>query len=149
MEERLKSCEEYLERSLKKLEEVQGEVERTGARLARLKEEAASARPVDVTPDLQAEVSRLRAELAEAKGEAREERPRVRQRVTEPPKRGVENIPHTAQELWDWMSRKQHDLQELLEFGGSRNVVFELTSQLADAAERMHSCQDRQNDVVM
>ena len=46
VEERLKSCEEHLERSLKKLEEVQGEVERTRARLARLKEEAASARQV-------------------------------------------------------------------------------------------------------
>ena len=43
--------------------------ERTRARLARLREEAASARPVDVAPDLQAEVTRLRAELAEAKGE--------------------------------------------------------------------------------
>ena len=54
-----------------------------------------------------------------------------------------------AEELWDWMSRKQNDFQELLEFGGSRNAVFEWTSQLADAAERMHSCQDRPNDVVM
>ena len=50
VEERLKSCEECLERSLKKLEEVQGEVDRTRARLARLREEAASARPVDVAP---------------------------------------------------------------------------------------------------
>ena len=98
VEERLKSCEEYLERSLKKLEEVQGEVERTRARLARLREEAASAR-LDVAPDLQAEVTRLRAELAEAKGEAPEERPCVRQRVSEP-RRGVETMPHTAQELW-------------------------------------------------
>ena len=58
-------------------------------------------------------------------------------------------MPHTAQALWDWMSRKQNELQELLEFGGSRNAVFELTSQLADVAERMHSCQDRPNDVLM
>ena len=72
------------------VEEVQGEVERTRARLARLKEEAASARPVDVTPDLRAELTRLRAELAEAKREAPEERPRV------------ETMPQTTQELWDW-----------------------------------------------
>ena len=39
--------------------------------------------------------------------------------------------------------------QRVAGFGGSRNAVFELTSQLADAAERMHSCQDRPNDVVM
>ena len=118
------------------------------SKVARLKEEAASTRPVDVTPDVQADVSRLRAELAEAKGEAPEERPRVRQMVTES-RRGLETMPHTAQELWDWMSRKQHDLQELLEFGSSRNAVFELTSQLADAVERMQSCQDRPNGVVM
>ena len=93
-----------------------GEVERTRARLARLKEEAASARPVVITPDLEAEVNRLRAEFAETKGEAPGERPRVRQRVAEP-RRGVQPMPHTAQELWDWMSRKRIDLQELL-FGG-------------------------------
>ena len=51
-EERLKSCEENLERSLKKLEEVQGEVERARARLDRLIEEVASARLVEITPDL-------------------------------------------------------------------------------------------------
>ena len=47
------------------------------------------------------------------------------------------------------MSRKQHDLQELLEFGGSRNAVFELTSQLAEAAERMHSCQDKRSRLIL
>ena len=146
VEERLKSCDECLERSLKKLEEVQGEVERTRARLARLKEEAASARPVDVTPDFESRGQSF------ASGARRGERRGTRGTSTRQTKgrrdrRGVEPMPHTAQELWDWMSRKQHDLQELLEFGGSRIEVFELTSQLA--AERMHSCQDRPNDVVM
>ena len=99
-------------------------------------------------PDLQAEVTRLRAELAEAKGEAPEERPRVRHGVSEP-RRGVETKPRTAQELWDWMSSKQHDLQELLEFGGSRNAVFGLASLLAEAAERMHSHQDKRSRLIL
>ena len=139
IEERVKSCEEYLQRSLKKLEEVKEEVERTKARLVRLKEEAASAlpRPVEMAPDLEAEVVRLRAELAEARGE----RPRVRQRVVEP-------MPQREQELWDWMSSKQQELRDVLEFGGSRNVVLELTSKLVEAAERLHTLQNR-DDVVM
>ena len=95
------------------------------------------ASPVEMAPDLEAEVVRLRAELAEARGE----RPRVRQRVVEP-------MPQREQELWDWMSSKQQELRDVLEFGGSRNVVLELTSKLAEAAERLHTLQNR-DDVVM
>ena len=42
------------------------------------------------------------------------------------------------------MSHKQHDLQELLEFGGSCDAVFELIS--VGRAERMHSSQDKPGD---
>ena len=144
VEERLKACEEYLARFVKRLEEVQGEVERTRERLSRLREEASVKRQTTTPPpDLEAEVSQLRAELAEAKGEAAGwECARVRQRVMEP-RRDTEPIP---QELWEWMSCKQQELQDILQFGGSWNKVLELTSQLAEAADRLHSLQD---DVVM
>ena len=51
-------------------------------------------------------------------------------------------MPHTTQEFWDWMNCKQQELQDILQFGGSRNVVLELTSQMAEAADRLHSLQD-------
>ena len=39
------------------------------------------------------------------------------------------------------MCRKQRELRDVLDFGGSHNPVLELTSQLAEAAERMHKVQ--------
>ena len=118
--------------------EAEAEVERFRALSAK---PATTQVPTIQRPDPQSEIAALKAMLAQLQEEqnaAGEERPRVRQRVTEP-RRDSEPMPHTIQELWEWMNSKMLELHDVLQFGGSRNVVFELTSQMAD---RLHSLQD-------
>ena len=144
VEERSKSCEEYLARCLKRLEEVQGRSgEDTRKGRTDLREEASVKHQRETTPpDPEAKVTRLRIEVAEERhrkgnGHGSDRGSHSFQ--------GTEPMPHTTQVL-ECMSCKQQELQDILQFGGSRNVVLELTSQLAEGADLLHSLQD---DVVM
>ena len=146
--------EAFVERAKKRLathdaqrEGLVQELESSQARLDRLRRLEVPT-VVPGATDAESEIAALKAKLVQLQGEREEavgERPRVRQRISDRCL-DTEPMPYTTQELWEWMNRKQQELHDTLQFGGSRNVVLELTSQLAEAADRLHSLQD---DVVM
>ena len=150
MADRVKACEEFLERAQRrcvqaeadlqkaigKRDQFKSELEEGQRRLAQLQAEVANPPPLPPQrSELEAEVQRLREELSKFTNEIHtKERPRVRQKVGSGfihPMPGL--VPG---ELHVWLEDRQSVLQEALELGEAARVL-ELSSKISEGAVRL------------